>query len=41
MTRQELFATMSSSEMTDWMALWIIRADEREKQQREDKLNRR
>jgi len=32
---------MSSAEMTDWMALYLLRSEEREKMQREAALNRR
>jgi len=41
MTRDEMLERMSSSELTDWIALRTIQYEEREKQQRADKLNRR
>lgn len=41
MTRDELLERMSSQEITDWMALTLIRSEEREQQQREAKLRGR
>jgi hypothetical protein len=41
MTRGELLERMSSQEITDWMALMLIRNEEREQQQREAKLRGR
>ena len=41
MTREELLNKMSSQEMTDWMAFFILRNEEREKQQRDAALNKR
>lgn len=41
MTREALLNQMSSAELTDWMAFFILRNEEREKQQREAALNRR
>jgi hypothetical protein len=40
MTREELLRTMSSTEMTDWMAFFILRGEEREEQQKQQALRR-
>lgn len=41
MTRDELLKRMTSQEITDWMALTLIRSEERDKKQRDDKLHGR
>jgi hypothetical protein len=41
MTREELLRTMSSAEMTDWMAFFILRGEEREEREKQQALNRR
>jgi hypothetical protein len=40
MTRAELLSRMSSAELTDWLALWLLRAEEREQAAKEAALRR-
>lgn len=41
MTRAELLSRMSSAELSDWMALWWLRNDEKEQAAKEAALRRR
>ena len=41
MTRGELLDRMSSKEMSEWLALWSLRADEREEMNRQAALKRK
>ena len=41
MTKSQLLGAVSSEELVEWMALWQLRAEEREKHRQQEKLHGR